>query len=193
MAREPRILASFLHGTLDAIDAIDGDLGRRVRAELKPASLEEIQNAWAATWLPIRLDVELTEVFFRLAGSARGCQVMRGNLAATFEQPILRPLIEGALRVLGRHPGKVLRWAPRVWSLLFRDMGRLEVEIQPGRAAVLMLDLPAEVAESREYLLGSAAAIAAVFDLTGYQGTCELREQGRGRARFELTWQDCQP
>jgi hypothetical protein len=190
MAREPRILASFLHGTLDAIDAIDRDLGRRVRAELKPESLEEIENAWAASWLPIRLDVELTEAFFRLAGTARGCEAMRRNLAGTFDQPILRPLVEGALRLLGRHPGKLLRWSPRVWSLLFRDLGRLEVEIEAGHAAVLMLDLPPEVAGSREYLLGSAAAIAAVFDLTGYEGTCELREHGKGRARFELGWQE---
>jgi len=190
MPREPRILASFLHGTLEAIDQIDADLGRRVRAELKPESLDEIQNAWAASWLPIRLDVELTEAFFRLAGSARGCQAMRQNLVATYQAPILRPLIEGALRVLGRHPGKILRWAPRAWSLLFRDLGEMEVEVREDHATVRISGLPPEVAESREYLLGSAAAIASVFDLTGYQGTCELRQHGEGQARFEVRWQD---
>jgi hypothetical protein len=190
MARDPRILASFLHGTLDAIDAIDRDLGRRVRAELKPESLEEIQAAWGASWLPIRLDVELTEAFFRLAGSARGCQAMRQNLVATFQAPILRPLIEGSLRVLGRHPGKILRWAPRAWALLFRDLGEMSVETADERATVRITGLPPEVSESREYLMGSAAAIASVFDLTGYQGSCELAQHGQGEARFEVTWQE---
>jgi len=190
MSQRPRILASFVHGTLEAIDCMDGDLGRAVRDALKPETRDAIENAWAASWLPIGHDVELTEAFFALAGRERACRAMRSNLASTFQKPILRPLVEGALRIFGSHdPRKLLRWAPRAWSLLFRNVGEMSAEIGLDRATVELLDLPPEVADSREYLLGTAAAISAIYDLTGFEGTCELLEHGDGKACFELHWQ----
>jgi len=189
MPGEPRILASFLHGTLEAIDAMGGDLGERVRAALKPETLEEIENAWSASWLPISHDVELTVAFFELAGEERTCEAMRANLANTFDKPILAPMIDAAVRILGLSPGRILSWAPRAWSLLFRDLGELSVESGTGCATVWIEGLPAEVAEERRYLLGTASALSAVFDLVAVRGTCRLVEHGAGRARFELHWQ----
>jgi len=188
MAGKPRILASFVQGTLEAIDALDADLGRRVRATLKPETLEAIEGAWAASWLPIRHDVELTAAFFEAAGAERACRVMRQNLAVTFRKPILKPMTDAAVRVLGLHPEKILGWAPRVWPLLFRDAGELRVEAKEGHATLWLEGLPPEVAENRDYLVGTAAAISAIFDLTGMAGACQLEESGRGQARFAARW-----
>jgi hypothetical protein len=188
MANEPRILASFVHGTLQVIDSMDGDLGRRVRESLKPETLEAVENAWSASWLPLGHDVEVTSAFFRLAGVERGCEAMRRNMAETFQKPTLRPLIDGAIRLLGLSPGKLLGWAPRIWPLIFRDAGGLRVEVGDGRATLWLERLPPEVADHRDYLMGTAAAIAAVFDLTSVTGDCRLGEHGRGAARFELEW-----
>ena len=188
MAREPRILASFLHGTLQSLDELDPELGRRVRARLKPEVLAEIEDAWGAAWLPIAHDVALTEAFFEVAGEETACRVLRRNLAATFERPILRPIVDAALRVLGARTEGLLRWAPRVWSLLFRDAGELAVEIAEGHATLRITDMPPEVATSRPYLVGSAAAISAIFDLTRETGVCKLEAWEGQEARFELRW-----
>jgi len=189
MAREPRILASFLHGTLEVIDSMGGDLGERVRASLKPESLEEIENAWSAGWLPLTYDVELTSAFFRLAGPERACEAMRKNMAETFSKPTLRSVIDGAVRIFGLSPSKLLRWGPRVWPVLFKDVAEMRVEVGAAEATVWLEGLPPELAGDGDYLSGTAAGIAAVFDLTGVQGECRLAEFGRGQARFELSWQ----
>lgn len=188
MAGEPRILASFVHGTLEVIDSMDDGLGQRVRDALKPETVEEIENAWSASWLPVAHDVELTTAFFRLAGTERACEAMRRNMQSTFEKPTLRSLIDSAVRLLGLSPGRLLRWAPRIWPLLLRDAGQLRVEAGEAQATVWLEGLPAEMAEHREYLMGTASAVGAVFDLAGTRGTCRLAEHGGGRARIELTW-----
>lgn len=191
MPRGPRILASFLHDTLGVIDGMDAGLGEQVRAALKPELLAEIQEAWAASWLPIGHDVAVTEAFFRLAGEQRACEAMRQNLVATFEKPILRPIIEGALRVLGADTARLLGWSPRAFGLLFRDVGEMSVEIGAGAdtATIRLTGLPPEVADSRAYLLGMAAALSAVFTLTGADGRANLAAAADGEARFELSWQ----
>jgi hypothetical protein len=193
MAKEPRILASFLHGTLEVIDSMGSDLGSQVRASLKPEVLEEIENAWAAGWLPLAYDVELTTAFFRLAGAERACEAMRRNMTETFRKPALRTLVDGAVRLFGLSPGKLLGWAPRIWPLLFRDVAELHIEVGPAAATLRLVDLPPEVSEHRDYLRGTASAIAAVFDLTGVAGECRLADHGGGEARFELEWETGSP
>jgi hypothetical protein len=188
MAGQPRVLASFVHGTLEVIDSMDDDLGRRVRESLEAGTLAEIENAWAAGWVPVRCDVELTTAFFRLAGTRRGCEAMRRNMSETFHKPVLRSIIDGATRIFGLSPGKLLRWSPRIWPLLFKDMGDLAVEAGDGTAAVTLSGLPPEVAENREYLTGTASALAAVFDLSGVPGESCLVDHGDGQARFALSW-----
>ncbi len=189
-AKQPRILASFLHDTLASIDRIDPDLGVQVREAMKEEVLEDIESSWSASWLPVGHDVELTEAFFRVAGRETACRVMHDNLVATFDKPILRPMIEGAMRVLGTTPGKMLRWAPKVWGLLFRDVGHMEVEAddETRTATVTLTGLPPEVSDSRNYLLGSGAAISGVFDVTHVEGSYDLVEHGDGRARIDLRW-----
>jgi hypothetical protein len=133
-------------------------------------------------------DVALTSAFFRLAGAERACEAMRKNMAETFHKPALRPLIDGAVRILGLSPGRLLRWGPRIWPLLFKDAGEMRVDAGDGTATVRFVGLPPEVADHRDYLLGTASAIGAVFDLSGVPGSCRLVEHGAGGARFELDW-----
>lgn len=189
MSGEPRILAGFVHGTLEVIDAQGGDLGARVRAELKPDTLEAIQNAWSAAWVPVALDVELSLAFCRVAGAEEASEAMRRNMAEAFHKPMLRAVIDGAVRILGLSPGKLVRWAPRIWPLVMKDAGVMRVASEKeGEATVWLEGLPPLIADERDYLMGTASAIAAVFDLAGTAGDCRLVEHGQGRARFHLRW-----
>ena len=46
------------------------------------------------------------------------------------------------------------------------------------------------MAGSRDYLEGTAAAISAIYDLTGFEGSCALASISGREARFELRWQE---
>jgi hypothetical protein len=69
----------------------------------------------------------------------------------------------------------VLRWAPKVWSHLFRDAGLLQyVAVSPDAARLELAGLADEVMQGPAWLDGSAGAVGAVFDILGVDGTVEL-------------------
>jgi hypothetical protein len=183
------MLASFIQGSLSAIDDLDADLGRQVRAAMKPETLEDLESASRIGWLPLRVDIELTECVFEVAGEERALQVLRHNLANTFDSMVLKPILDGAFAIFGRSPAKMLKWSPKVWSLLYRNCGQLLLAESDDRSATLEgIDLPPELVASASYMKGFAAAILGFFDVLGIDAECELRELGRGRTAFFLTW-----
>ncbi|MCG8590179.1 MAG: hypothetical protein MJE66_12880 [Proteobacteria bacterium] len=195
MAGEPRILASIVQGSLEAFDTLEGDLGAQVRQRLKPETLERVETTSQVAWLPVALDVELTEAFFAVAGRERAERVLRENLAASFDRPLLKPMLEGAFAIFGRSPERMLKWSSKVWSLLYRDCGQMKlVSGEAGRATLELVDLTPEIAGSRNYLRGVAAAVLGFFDMACIPDSkARLATQEADRAAFELSWSDEKP
>jgi hypothetical protein len=189
--REPRILASFVQSTLDAADRADARLGARLRSRLAPATLRSVEDAASISFLPVALDVEVTECLFAEAGEERAREVMRSNLASTFEAPVLASLVSAATRMLGREPARLFRWSPKVWGQLYRDAGELRwIEAGPSAGRLVYEGLPAQVVASRPYLVGVEAALSATFELLGVEGEVRLSDVDPrlGRAMYELSW-----
>ena len=106
-----------------------------------------------------------------------------------FDSMVLKPILDGAFAIFGRSPAKMLKWSPKVWSLLYRNCGQLLLAESDDRSATLEgIDLPPELVASASYMKGFAAAILGFFDVLGIDAECELRELGRGRTAFFLTW-----
>jgi hypothetical protein len=187
----PRVLAGFVQSTLDALAGLGPGAAARVRARMAPASLAAVAEASRIAWVPLALDIELTNWLYAEVGMERGRAFMRDNLRKSFDLPILRGLLDTALRLLGRDPERVLRWAPKVWGHLFRGAGSLRFEEAGACAARLVLaDLPDEVLRGSEWLDGTAGAAAAVFDILRVDG--EVRLEGPDRsartAAIHATW-----
>lgn len=175
MTAEPRIFAGFVRSTLDTIDRADADLGARVRARLAPETRRAIEQASAVSYVPVELDVEVTECLFAEAGASRAGEILRENLSVTLETPLLSTLVSGALRLFGRMPGRVLRWSSKLWSQIYRDAGSCEWnEDGPTSGRAVLRDLPACVMASRPYLNGVAMAVTALFDAIGVEGAVQL-------------------
>jgi hypothetical protein len=188
MAEGPRILAGFVQSSLEAIDELDQAMGAAARQRLKPETLEAIEGASPIGWIAIEIDVELTEAFFAVAGAERACQAFRQNLVRGFDRPLLRPIAEGATAILGRSPHRLLRWAPKVWSLVFRDCGSMTLDATPNGALLRLTDLPLAITASQDYLEGVGATIEGVFFLAGVPGRCELLRIRGKEAEFVLSW-----
>jgi hypothetical protein len=183
------MLAGFIQGSLSAIDDLDADLGQQVRAAMKRETLEALESASRVGWLPLHVDIELTECFFEVAGEERALEALRDNLANTLKSTVLKPLLDGAFAIFGRSPAKVLRWTSKVWSLLYRNCGQLALAESDDHSAVLeATDLPPEMVAGTNYLKGLAASILGFFDLLGIDAKCELRDLGKTGATFVVTW-----
>ena len=107
----PRILAGFVQSTLEAVETLGPDAAERVRARMRPESLEAMRQASRIAWIPLLLDVELTNAIFAQVGAQRGRAFMRDNLRRSFDLPVLRGLLDTAMRLLGRDPERLLRWS----------------------------------------------------------------------------------
>jgi hypothetical protein len=188
--RRPRILASFVKSVLDGADRCDRQLGARVRARLDDAARAALDGAGPVSFVPVELDVRVTEALFAEAGEARAREILRENLLLTFDAPILSSFVGGALRLLGRDPSRLFGWSAKVWGQLYRDCGSIRfVRTGEGGGRLELADLPACVAASRPYLSGMEAALDAGFALMDVEGNVRLAEMDpAGRAGFELSW-----
>lgn len=175
VASGPRIFAGFVRSTLDTIDRVDADLGARVLARLRPETRRALELASAVSYVPVEIDVEVTERLFDEAGATRACEVLRENLSISLETPLLSALVSGALRLFGRVPARVLGWASKMWSQIYRDAGTMEwVAEAPETGRFELRDLPACVATSRPYLVGFAAAMSAGLEMIGVEGDVQI-------------------
>jgi hypothetical protein len=191
MARQPRIFAAFVRSSLDTVDRVDAGLGARVRGRLRPETVRALDEATAVSFVPVELDVDVTESLFAEAGTARACEVMRENLSLTFESPLLSALVSGGLRLLGRSPARLLGWSSKFWSQLYRDSGTMDFVSDGTHAGRLVLrDLPPCIAASRPYLLGMAAALGASFEMMDLEGEAQLGtvDVAAGSAEICVSW-----
>lgn len=190
MERRPRILASFVKSVLDGADRSDRRLGERVRARLDDAARAALAAAGPVSFVPVELDVVVTEALFAEAGEERAREILRENLLVTFDAPILSSFVAGAMRLLGRDPGRLFGWSAKVWGQLYRDCGAIRFVRDGDHAGRLELEqLPACVAGSRPYLSGMEAAFDAAFALMDVDGAVRLAASDpAGRASFEIAW-----
>jgi len=191
MTASPRMLAGFVQSSLESIDHLDPELGRKVRERLKPDSLDAIESAPPIALISVDLDVELTQCFFDVAGFEQARRALRENLRQSFDKPLLRPLLDGAFALFGRSLARTIRWAPKVWGLIYRDAGQMVVSsAREGHVELTLHDIPLVIATSPTYLCGSAETFAGFFDVVGVEGRVELigPDLAARRAGFDLTW-----
>ncbi len=192
MSDLPRMLAGFVQGTLESIDAADADLGRRVRARLGEEGLCAIEDASRIAFVPLELDVALTDALFAEAGAERAREIFRANMSASFDSPILNSFVRMALRLRGGDPGKLFEFASRVWSHLFRGCGDMRFErVGPGEGRLELDSLPEVLTAGHAYLDGVAATASALYDLVEVDGEAHVKavDAVGGRAIIRVTWE----
>jgi hypothetical protein len=176
------------------VDALEGwEGGARPLALLPAETLSVVGKASGLDWLPVALNLQVTQACYDGLGAAEADRFFRAHSLASFDGPILQTMVTTAVRMFGLDPVSFARWVPRAWHMIFRETGEWRVPDAPPDAAALVLaltELPPECAEHQVWHRSVSRSISALFDLARVPGVADVlpRAKGDGEVRFSLRW-----
>jgi len=189
---EPAIRAAVTKDFIDVLDSVRPELWQRMLAELPADDRLTIEKTLRIAWLPLELHLRLNEAARRLAGLDAYREAWCRAMVRTFEQPILKPIVEAGVRLFGFTPMTLARLTPRVWGFLFRDAGGARWDAGPTdqEARIAVDGFPAAPREAETFFAGLVGVFQAFFVLTKVRGTVEIAEQApaEGHAAFVIRW-----
>ncbi len=189
MPRNPKVLGAFAKTHLQVIDGHGESLAARVRVACDPETLAAIDKCSRISWLPIDHHLSLTETLFAEAGAAQARELCRLSVLASFEQPFMKPLFQGALAVLGKEFPRFARWAPKAWGSIFRHVGDLTWTVRGESEGCLRLtDVEPRVLASPAYLEGLAGGFSAMLEVTDCRGEVAVAATDL-QVEFSFTWE----
>jgi hypothetical protein len=107
-------------------------------------------------------------------------------------QPLVKSVFEGTLRVFGISPGAVLRMFPKSWAMISSGCGVVSTEGEiSGAGTVLQVrELPIEEPNIDLFVTGFRATFQGIIDVLKRPGEVELRsfERGARRSTYVATW-----
>jgi uncharacterized protein (TIGR02265 family) len=183
MATTPEIKASYFRANLDAL-AVLGNSRATVEAQMA-TEIETTRRASRADWLPMAFDEKLSAVVAEVAGRDGVIATNRAAFLAAAEGPFLRPVVQGALRVFGVTPKGILRHLDNTWDAGTRHAGRMEVVLGEHEATIHHRGMVAAEA----WHLGFVGLLQGVLELTGFDGTVDMRRADDGHPIYDVRWQ----
>ncbi len=188
MAGEPAVRARHLKALLSFADRQPGEVAARVRQRMGPEALRRIADASGIEWLPFELDLDLTRHVHAVLGPDEFVRFFRQQTLAAFEGPLLKTLVDTAVRMFGLDPMSWARWVPMGWSLLFRNCGAWTSETAvPGTVVLRLSGAPAAAAGDPVWPDSVAASLSALVDMARARGRVEAA-RGPGAIVFTMTW-----
>ena len=166
-------------------------LGRAVEEEIRErcaSVIDQIESAVTVSWMPVELDVALSEAVDDVAGRDAYWSWGQQAILESARGPLLGPLLSGLQR-LGLGPTHAIRRLRGGWGLIYRDCGEISVHADSGarRGRVSVTEIPT-VFQNDPYLVGIAAAFDGVIMAVGGRDTrVEFERQGP-HVTFDLRW-----
>ncbi len=145
-----------MHSNVAALHLLGADPAARVRARV-PDVITTIEAASRVAWLPLSLDIALSEAVCAVVGDEGALRHSRLALEDSLKTPLLRPLKAGARALLDGQPQALLRFAARNWHHVFKDA--CDADFRPGRLNTGTFELRScapEILASRGWVVSTA-------------------------------------
>jgi len=191
MLQGPSVRARHMKGLLASIGRLAPEESERVRALVPEPLAQTVADATSIDWLPLDMNLVVTRALHGGLGDARFYRFFRDQLVEAFSGPLLRVVVDAALRVFRVDATSFTSWVGRGWGLVFRDCGAWTVErAGPGMARLRIDALPAPCLQDEVWLRSVAHSLDAFWVLAQTQGECAYlrRDLARGEATYELRW-----
>ena len=184
------VRARHMKSFVEAVQGLEDERAEAILGATRPGMLETIEEATPSAWLPLELNVELTELTSqRLAKEA--FDFYRHMMLAEYETSLFKSFIAMSIRMLGLAPSTYVKMTPRGWPLVFRRCGVFRaLEQSKGRALLRVTELPEICTRNEVWLESVRAGFASAFDLTKTPGRVEWHELSLPlrRAVFVFQW-----
>jgi hypothetical protein len=166
MRRGPAARASAARDNLNFVDVYRPGAVEKVRAMIPAESLTAIDNAPSASWLAYEHDHWLMDGVMSVLGREDAIECWHQSVDNLIDRPLLRSFVEGALRMFGTRPGKIIKLIPKGWALAYRDFCAPAFTLfEEGRAEIRFHEIAPEAFDSPGYLYCWYAVCQGVFDL----------------------------
>jgi hypothetical protein len=187
----PSVRARHMKTFLEAIDAMNPADARSVRKLANPYTLEQVETCLPSAWLPIEMDVELTEHVSNVLGTPRADQFYKKLTLGDYETSAFKSFIDMTVRMIGLSPNTYVKMVPHGFGLIYRDYGTFRaLEREENRARLLFSAIPAACTRNALWLESVRSSFHTAFDLTQTRGQVDwddLDLEGR-RAVFSFRW-----
>ena len=175
---------------LAGLERLPDSTAATVKASLGPEVVRAIEEASGVEWLSAELNLATTRAVHATLGPRAFARFFRALSGESFRGPLFRAIVEGAIAVFGLDPGSWTRLLPSGWGMVFRDLGRWEVQRSGDHVDLTLSSLPAPFLADRVWPESVAASLGGLVDLAKTEGGVEVVEVDapRGKARFVMRW-----
>jgi hypothetical protein len=187
----PSVRARHMKGFVEAIDALGPAEASAIRALAKRETLAEVEACLPSAWLPIEMDVELTEHVSNMLGAARAHEFYQKLTLGNYETSVFKSFIDMTVRMIGLSPGAYVKMVPRGFGLIYRDYGSFRaLEREENRARLLFSAIPSVCVRTPLWLEAVRSSFHSAFDLTNTRGMVEWDDLNLAdrRAVFSFRW-----
>jgi hypothetical protein len=153
--------------------------------------VERIESASNLEWLPVSVNLELTDAVFRGLGDEQADVFYQSWLKRQMSAPAFAGLVRTALSLFRFDTTAIAKWIPKAFDLMYRDYGRFAIEpVAPQHLNVVLSAMPAELAAHKNWQRSVSSGLHALFFLTGVKGTTELTHANavQHRMQVDLRW-----
>jgi hypothetical protein len=153
--------------------------------------VERIESASNLEWLPVSVNLELTDAVFRGLGEEQADAFFQSWLKRQMSAPAFAGLVRTALSLFRFDTMAIAKWIPKAFDLMYRDYGQFAIEpVSPLHLQVLLSAMPTELASHKNWQRSVSSGLHALFFLTGVKGTTELTcaNGARHGMQVDLRW-----
>jgi hypothetical protein len=191
----PELRSSLVKEQLASIGTLGSASSGRVRAAA-PSAVSIIERSTRVDWLPITVLLELLEATLAVMGPAEAAAHWRRSTLRSFEIPLVRPFVAGVLSLFNPSPTTVMPLLPRLFSLLYRNIGNVAVEaIEPGILSIVHSELPSVVLASSAWIASMTASYEATLQFLKVEAPQVgfIVNAKAARCTFNLRWTPTAP
>jgi hypothetical protein len=142
---------------------------------MRASSLQLIDAAQRSDWLPLEETSSFVDAVVSELGPDDAEDFFRRlTLERLVKTPVLRPIVQGVLRIFGASVGAVARGFPAGFGQSYRDVCDLRVDAE-GDAVTLVFDDPADEIFEHDYPLIYRGVFLSFFDIAGVEPDLDFR------------------